>query len=72
MTNWEKHQIRIASAKTAGEFIKRFLDMNDIIKQYCFKRILSGNCRSIAHTNCEECLMNWLNDGEDETEGELY
>ena len=69
MKNWEKHHIRIARAKNAGEFITRFLDMNDKIKIYCYKQIMSGKCRSIAHTSCEECLMNWLNAGKDE-EGE--
>ncbi len=61
MKNWERHQIRIANAKTARQFIVWLLRCNKKLETDCYSHRLKGECDSSKPKICEECIMKWLN-----------
>jgi hypothetical protein len=62
MKNWEKQQTRIASAKTAREFITIIFNLTENeLKTDCYFRRLKGKCDSNKPKVCEECILDWLN-----------
>ena len=57
MKNWERHQQRIANAKSETEFMCRIFDLELDLNRICSLQRKSDECNS----RCGECKTEWLN-----------
>lgn len=72
MKNWESYQMKLASAKTATEFICMIADFDQNLVMHCCKQMTLGKCNANSDVECGMCKMKWLNAERDEKEGELF
>lgn len=70
MKNWKKYRKRIINAKTAGEFFRIVVDVEqDLVVNCCIRRNFGG-CKSTSDEKCLACKLDWLNTDVEGTEGE--